>query len=79
MSASLIMGRHFSISAFRKEPSAPEVRCSGGGIFCPATFLPPVLNHPAKKSTTPVSRLYIAPAILMAPFDSISARTGLSL
>src|SRR5450759_5787453 len=37
------------------------------------------LNHPAKKSTTPVSRLYIAPAILIAPFDSISASTGLSL
>jgi PAS domain S-box-containing protein len=36
-------------------------------------------NYPAKKSTTPVSRLYIAPAILMAPFDSISASTGLSL
>jgi hypothetical protein len=37
------------------------------------------LNHPAKKSTTPVSKLYIAPAILIAPFDSISASTGLSL
>jgi hypothetical protein len=36
-------------------------------------------NHAAKKSTTPVSRLYIAPAILMAPLDSISASTGLSL
>src|SRR6266702_8745452 len=36
----------------------------------------PAQNHPAKKSTTPVSRLYIAPAILIAPFDSISASTG---
>ena len=36
----------------------------------------PALNHPAKKSTTPVSRLYIAPAIFIAPFDSISASTG---
>jgi hypothetical protein len=36
-------------------------------------------NHPAKKSTTPVSRLYIAPAILIAPCVSISASTGLSL
>src|SRR5712664_464302 len=36
-------------------------------------------NYPAKKSTTPVSRLYIAPAILIAPFDSFSANTGLPL
>jgi hypothetical protein len=39
----------------------------------------PALNHLAKKSTTPVSRLYIAPATFIAPFDSISASTGLSL
>jgi|ERR1700733_13522304 hypothetical protein len=37
------------------------------------------LNHPAKKSTTPASRLYITPAILMAPFDSMAASTGLFL
>jgi hypothetical protein len=36
-------------------------------------------RYPAKKSTTPVSRSYIAPAILMAPLDSICASTGLSL
>ena len=36
-------------------------------------------DHSGKKSTTPVSRLYIAPAILMAPLDSIAASTGLSL
>jgi hypothetical protein len=32
---------------------------------------PVALNYPVKKSTTPVSRLYIAPAILISPFDSI--------
>jgi hypothetical protein len=31
-----------------------------------------------KNSTAPVSRLYIAPIILTAPFASISASTGLS-
>ena len=36
-------------------------------------------SHPAKKSTTPVSKLYIAPAILIAPCVSNSASTGLSL
>src|SRR5262249_33433279 len=38
-----------------------------------------IQTRPVKKSTTPVSRLYIAPAILIAPLDSISASTGLSL
>jgi hypothetical protein len=33
----------------------------------------------AKNSTRPVSKSYIAPAILIVPFDSISASTGLSL
>jgi hypothetical protein len=36
-------------------------------------------SHQAKKSTTPVSKLYIAPAILMEPLVSIAARTELSL
>jgi hypothetical protein len=53
-----------------------------GGQFtslCATAGRKPAPNHPAKKSTTPVSKSYIAPAILMAPFDSISASTGLSL
>src|SRR5215468_8822791 len=37
-----------------------------------------IATHPAKKSTTPVSRLYIAPAILTAPWASMSASAGLS-
>jgi hypothetical protein len=37
------------------------------------------VNHPVKKSTTPVPRLYIAPLILIAPLDSIVASTELSL
>jgi hypothetical protein len=36
-------------------------------------------DHTVKKSTTPVFRLYIPPAILMSPCDSMSASTAPSL
>src|SRR5215470_3938093 len=36
-------------------------------------------DYDPENSTTPVARLYIAPAILMVPLDSMPASTGLSL
>jgi hypothetical protein len=57
---------------FEKAPSLGVGETGDRPSTNPATSAIP--NHPAKKSTTPVSKLYIAPAILIAPFDSISVR-----